>query len=110
MAHARTAAPAARPALSANKPPNPTAATRKPPAAAVVSKTSSETKRYWTPSFSPRRGRRVVIETDGRMSGRRASTAEAIVVFPAPEGPDITRSFGVLLDPEDVERARAIAR
>ena len=87
-----------------------TACSRNPSAAAVASNTSSETNRYWTPSFSPLRGRRVVIETDGTMSGRRASTAEAIDVFPAPEGPDITRSLGLFFDPEDVERARAIAR
>jgi hypothetical protein len=36
-----------------------------------------------------------VAETDSTISGLRAMTAEAMDVFPAPEGPDMTRSFGV---------------
>src|ERR1041384_2041708 len=44
------------------------------------------------------------------MSGRRSRTAVAMVVLPAPEGPEITSSLGARLDPgADVERAPAIS-
>ena len=48
------------------------------------------TKKYWTPCFSPSRAGRVVLEIETRTTPSSARR-ELIVVFPVPEGADVTK-------------------
>ena len=68
---------------------------RKSPDATAARKAASSRKWYSRPSASPGRGARVVAETDVTTCSRRWRTRAMTVPFPAPEGPEMTKTAGM---------------
>ncbi len=52
-------------------------------------------KWYSRPSDSPARGGRVVAETETERCGSEARTSRMTVPFPAPDGPEMTKTDGM---------------
>src|SRR5579875_976486 len=60
------------------------------PLATIRSKRESVTKWYSRPSTSPRRGGRVVTDTESHISGQTRASCFTTVLLPTPDGPDST--------------------
>src|ERR1700676_1060191 len=65
---------------------------RNSPRVDIASKSERVTKKYASPSRSPGLGFRVVAETGDRTRGTRSRSAATTVSFPAPDGPETTKS------------------
>jgi len=91
---------ASRPSTSSRNvpyrlPPYSTHSSMRPPATAS-SNSVRPTKWYSRPSCSPGRNARVVADTVGWMPESVARTRAMTVPFPAPEGPEMTKTVGML--------------